>query len=328
MTVRKSRMVLVLCLMIFTGLLTGCGCQHEWQKSTCLTPRVCIHCGKTEGKVRSHEWGNTACHEPEGCIFCGTTEGMELTHTWQEDCEICIYCGFDGRPADDRFPELLAAGLEERWQKESDLLNKGQTEEGYVFTKTDWEAMFDAEYTRLAPLKEEHFQNETLGAAALRYIQSLEESKAALEHFGTDRWEDLYHNGAYWEQSIALFEINRICPVSVGEAYQETLTEMINNGEIVNMVRQLLDQIQFLHINTIGGRKKFETTVKNTTSLTFQWFSLDVNLLDENGEILETESIKVTSWKPDQKHRFNFTTLEDFSAVEVAFANWQLPPRR
>lgn len=324
MTVRNNRIISVLCIAVLTiFFLTGCGCEHEWQKSTCLAPKICIHCGETEGKVRSHEWGNTACHEPEGCIVCGTMEGMELTHTWREDCNICIYCGFDGRPADDRFPELLAAGLEERWRLASQL----QEDPEYVLTRTDWETFFNMELDRLESLKEETFRNEELGAAAVRYIQSLEDSRAALEHFGTDQWEDLYHNGAYWEQAIALFEINRIQPVSVGEEFQETLTEMVDNGEIVNMVRPLLDQIQFLHINTKENRKKFETTVKNTTSLTFEWFSLDVNLLDENGDILETENIKVTYWRPEKKQRFHFTTDKEFSAIDVAFANWQLPRR-
>lgn len=40
------------------------------------------------------------------------------------------------------------------------------------------------------------------------------------------------------------------------------MTEMMNNGEIIKMVHPLLDPIQFLHMNTIGGRKKFKTTVK------------------------------------------------------------------
>jgi hypothetical protein len=250
---------------------------------------------------------------------------MELTHEWQEECRICIHCGVDERPADDRFPEVLAAGLEERWQIEADLKENGQTDEIYVLTKEDWETLFDAEYIRLEPFRREVFQNEELGAAAQRYIISLEKSRDALVYFGTDQWEDEYHNGAYWEQAAALFEINTLRPVSVGEEYQKTLTQMVANGEIINMVWPLLDQIQFLYINTTNAGKKFETTVKNTTSLTFEWFSLDVNLLNEDGEVLSTENIKVLSWTPDQKKRFNFITDTEFAAIDVAFANWKLP---
>lgn len=161
-------------------------------------------------------------------------------------------------------------------------------------------------------------------AAALRYIISLEDSLEALEYFGTSQWEDRYLNGVYWEQAVALFEVNSLCTLSVAEEHREMLETMVANGEIIKMVTPLFEQTMFLHINTTGAGKKYETTIKNTTSLTFEWFSFEVNLLDENGKILDTQTSKVTIWKPDQKRRFNFTTKEEFAAIDVAFANWKL----
>ena len=334
MTVRKKRITAAVLLAALSGLLlSGCGCDHEWQRSTCLEPRTCILCGKTEGKVRAHEWGNTACNAPEGCVVCGTLEGMELTHQWREDCRICIHCGHDERIPDERFNDLVAAGLEERWKLEAELQNRETPPEGeqapaYQRTREDWEALFAAEYTRLAPLKEEKFQDKVKEEAALRYITSIEASMDALEHFGTDRWEDEYFNGAYWEQANALYLVDCQTPIVVAEAYRETLIDLLNNGEIINMVRPLLDQVLFLNIGTSNAGDKYETTLKNGTSLTFEWFSLDVNLLDGEGEVVQTETIKVINWKPDQKKRFNFTTDQEFASIEVAFANWKLPPKR
>lgn len=330
MTVKRNRILAVLFPVVLAAmLLTGCGCQHEWQKATCLAPRTCIHCGETEGKTRSHEWGNTACHAPEGCIVCGTLEGIELTHEWQENCKICVHCGYDGRPAEDRFPDQLAAGLEDRWTMEAALqeqeANPDEETTATMRSREDWESLFAAEYSRLAPFKEEKFQDEAMEAAALRYIESIEASMDALEHFGTDQWEDEYLNGAYWEQANALFLVHSLKPVSVAEEYQETLTEMLTNGEIINMVRPLLDQVLFLDVGTSNAGKKYETTLKNTTSLTFEWFSLDVNLLDDTGKIVATETSKVITWKPDQRKRFHFTTDLEIAGIEVAFANWKLP---
>lgn len=325
MIVRRKMMTAALLAVILAALLlTGCGCNHEWQKATCQAPRTCARCGETEGKIRSHEWGNTDCREPEGCIVCGTLEGIELTHEWREDCRICIHCGHDERPADDRFPEQVAAGLEDRWQQEAELREKGQEGEEYVLTEADWEDLFAAEYVRIAPFKEETFQDEAMEAAALSYIRSIEDSMDALEHFGKDLWEDEYFNGAYWEQANALHLVNSLRPVSVAEEHWETLETMLANGEIIHMVRPLLDQVLFLDISTGDKVKKFETTLKNSTSLTFEWFSLDVNLVDEAGKVVAQENIKVTSWKPDQKRRFQFTTEADFSGIEVAFANWKM----
>ena len=79
MTVRSNRIFFMVCLLSLIGLLlTGCSCEHEWQRSTCQAPRTCIKCGETEGKIRAHEGGNTACHTPEGCIICGILRHLRI----------------------------------------------------------------------------------------------------------------------------------------------------------------------------------------------------------------------------------------------------------
>lgn len=323
----KTAKKLALCFaaLMLLLLLTGCSCEHEWQRSTCQAPRTCSRCGETEGKVRAHEWGSTDCHDPKGCIVCGTTEGMELTHTWQDDCRICIHCGLDDRPADDRFPEQLTAGLEERWALENELRDR-EKNEGYVRTREDWEAMFSAEYSRIGRFREETFQDEAMGEAAVRYISSIEASVDALEHFGTDQWEDEYANGAYWEHATALFLFHSQYPLTVQEVYQKKLERLTGDGEIINMVRPMIDQVMFLDISVSDQQKVYETTLKNTTSMTFLWFSFDVDLLDAEGNVMDTKTIKVWNWRPDKKMRFNFTTDQQFDIIKVAFANWEIPP--
>ena len=323
MNFMKKKAAVILLAALLTALLAGCGCKHQWKAADCQTPKTCTLCGATEGKVRSHQWGNTACHEPEGCVVCGTLEGIELTHEWQEDCKICIHCAYDGRPAEDRFPEVLAAGLNERWTLEAQLHEK-EAAEGYVLTEADWQAMFDAEYSRIAAFKDETYQDEEAESAILRYIESIEASIAALEHFGTDSWTDEYYNGTYWEQANSLFLVDSLRPVTVAEEHLEQMKDMLVNGEIINMVRPLLEQVMFLHVDSTKTGEKYETTIKNTSSLTFDWFSLDVNLLDDAGNVLESHSIEVEDWEPEERLRFNFTVAQEFSSIEVAFANWAI----
>lgn len=320
MTVFHKKITAGLAVLLLTVLLTGCSCDHEWIRATCQAPRTCSRCGETEGKVRAHEWASTACNAPEGCIVCGTMEGMELTHEWQSDCKICIHCGHDERPADDRFPEALLEGLQQRWQLEAAL----KEDKDYVWTAEDWADCFNAEYSRLSTFREEKFQDEALEEAALRYIDSIESSLVALELFGTEDWEDAYHNDAYQDQTVALVDLNGLRPLTVAEEYAENLEKMLHNGEIIKLVSPLFDQVLFLHINTMGDTLVYETTLKNTSSLKFLWFSFDVQLKDEEGNIISVETIKVENWKPDEKKRFKFTTQETFSAVDVAFADWEL----
>lgn len=320
MTACNKRIFVVLIVFLFVTILAGCSCEHEWQASTCLAPRTCILCGETEGKLRAHEWGSTDCQAPQPCVVCGTMDGLEVTHQWREDCKICINCGQDERPADDRLHDHLAEGLQRRWQLEKDL----KKDRKYVYTKEDWTAMFDAEYEKLASFKEEKFEDEDLRKLAHAYIRHLEESYETLEQFGTDEWEDAYRSRVYQRQTVTLMELNQICPISVSEEYEKDLTRMLTNGEIISMVGTIIDQIYFLNIGTTPYGSTYETTIKNSTTLTFEWFTLEIELLDESGKVLDNKLLELTGWEPEEKVRLNFVTNETFSTVDVAFANWKL----
>lgn len=321
MNLIHKRLRVMLTVALFATLLAGCSCKHTWQEATCLAPRTCTRCGETEGKVRAHEWGSTDCRDPQPCVVCGTMEGLEVTHQWREDCKICVNCGQDERPAEDRFPDRLAEGLQKRWQLEKDL----KVDRKYVYTKEDWTAMFDAEYEKLASFKEDKFKDEALRELANRYIRHLEESYETLEQFGTDQWTDEYNSRVYQQQTVTLVELNKLFPITVAEEYEKNLTKMLNNGEIIQMVTTIIDQIYFLDIRDTGYGTTYETTIRNSTSLTFEWFTLEVELLDDSGNVLDTKLLELTSWEPEEKVRLNFTTKEPFSSIDIAFANWKLP---
>ena len=51
-----------------------------------------------------------------------------------------------------------------------------------------------------------------------------------------------------------------------------------------------------------------------------------MDLLDAEGNVVDTKTIKVWNWRPDKKMRFNFTTDQQFDIIKVAFANWEIPP--
>ncbi len=42
-------------VLLVTVLLTGC-CSHSWEDATCLLPRHCSRCQKTEGSAAEHRW--------------------------------------------------------------------------------------------------------------------------------------------------------------------------------------------------------------------------------------------------------------------------------
>lgn len=82
---------------IFILYLTGCGHEHVWQESTCLTPKACSECGETEGEPTGHQWIEATCEEKRHCEICGETEGEPLEHEWVEATYTspmtCTLCG-------------------------------------------------------------------------------------------------------------------------------------------------------------------------------------------------------------------------------------------
>lgn len=77
--------------------LTGCGHEHVWEDATCIVPKTCKECGKTEGEFSDHKWINATCEKAKYCEICGETEGEALAHTWVDaTCsapKTCSVCG-------------------------------------------------------------------------------------------------------------------------------------------------------------------------------------------------------------------------------------------
>ena len=98
--------VLILALIAVLLLLTGKNapskptepvCSHEWIPATCITPKICKTCNKTEGTEANHQWQDATCVAPKTCKTCGKTEGDAVGHQWQDaTCvapKTCKSCG-------------------------------------------------------------------------------------------------------------------------------------------------------------------------------------------------------------------------------------------
>ena len=92
----KKRVALFLLIMVITMMLTGCCLRHEYFDATCVAPKTCSKCGKTEGTTVEHKWVEATCVSPKICNVCNAIEGEVLEHTWKEatcssakTCSVC-----------------------------------------------------------------------------------------------------------------------------------------------------------------------------------------------------------------------------------------------
>ena len=195
--------------------------------------------------------------------------------------------------------------------------------EDSTLTKDDWKNCIQAEYNLLIPFLDEKFQDKALGEAAEIYIRCIAESLEAVETFDPDSWGDVYDAKLFQEQCMAFYHINQIRPISVAEEHIPRFEYTLTQGEIINMIHPLFDEILFLYIDGTKTVKKYETTLENTTTLNFKNFTFEIDLYDEDGNILDTVESAVTSWKPGFKQRFNFKTGMEFDSLKVRFARWE-----
>lgn len=283
--------LLVAAILVFTLV-----CFHEWQDATCTAPITCVKCGATEGEVLPHEWKEATCTEPKTCAVCGLTEGTPLT--------------------EDDFLKDLASGLEARW-----VLTTAN-EEKEKLTKSDWEGYFNAEYDIISKYADANFKDKTMTKLAKRYVECIVQSKECLPYVGTNKWESKYSNGVYNDRAETLYEINAIKPIPVSEDNKESLTDLITDGEVTKMVRDLLKTVKFKKVEDEYGWKTYQAVVKNSTTVDFEYFSFEVDLIDKDGVTLTTASASVQNWDAGETSRFEFSTDEKFAKMEVEYASW------
>ena len=100
----KKRFFVFWLTLVCTALLSGCSCDHQWQPATCMEPKTCAECGKTEGEAAVHKFKPADCVNPRTCEYCGLAEGKTTDHIWLDaDCtapKTCTVCGTtEGEPA-------------------------------------------------------------------------------------------------------------------------------------------------------------------------------------------------------------------------------------
>lgn len=105
-----KRIVRLIVLILAVCLLSGCCIVHEWENATCVTPKTCGKCGKTDGSAMGHSWQDATCTTAQVCRTCGETGGKALGHKWiAATCfepQVCEVCGVtEGRPLDHDWSE-------------------------------------------------------------------------------------------------------------------------------------------------------------------------------------------------------------------------------
>ena len=133
----KKMSVLIL-MLAFMLILTGCCFHSEWYAATCTAPKTCVECGETEGEALGHTWTEATCEDAKTCQTCHLTEGKALGHAWQDatteapkTCTTCAATEGERIITDERFTTAATADLQGKWVSELELPSEMLGIEGY-----------------------------------------------------------------------------------------------------------------------------------------------------------------------------------------------------
>lgn len=228
---------------------------------------------------------------------------------------MCACTSKSNLSVDGAFYEDLKQGLINRW-KLSDLNDDDYTTE-------DFNGYVKAELDCISKYKSKKFKNKNIGNYAKDYIQTLYATKKYTKYIDSnyDKWESEYINVIYDDRCEALVHLNDIKKIKFDKkAETKNFNELLEDGKNSIDIRDLMNKADFKKEPDEYEDETYHTysmIMENTTDLDFDYFSFNLNLEDENGVVIETESASTENWDAGTKHKFEFSTDCNFAKITV-----------
>ncbi|MGC4018461.1 MAG: FxLYD domain-containing protein [Muricomes sp.] len=201
---------------------------------------------------------------------------------------------------DGQFLNELGKGLMARW----DLSEADKTEEEIYTDNTA------VEIERLDSFYDKSFNDEVLGDYARQYIDLLNKAMDSLKLYTVD-YSSFYNewNSIYRQRTMLIKKIVEKYEVTMDEKHQKILDSMLKDAsgaeEQENMKQEIKDmtsKFMLIPMTDEWGNTTYKVTMENTTEYTFEYFYVDINALDSDGNIIGTGNVsQVTNWAPGQK---------------------------
>ena len=219
---------------------------------------------------------------------------------------------------DTKFIVDVEKALEDRWRYVS------KVESGKIDVESESKYLKECvnkELSRLEKYEDANFNDARLRGIMLDYLDALNTQLDAVKYYSSDygKYDDLWTEG-YNLRSTAIVELVDDYGLRVDENY---LDEIKDNAQVVKEndnlnkeIEKISKSIEFVKVNEEYGYKDYSAVVENTTSVKFDDFYVDVKLIDEDGIIVDTNTVGAQNWGPGEKVKFEFSTDKDFEKME------------
>ena len=218
--------------------------------------------------------------------------------------------------ADQDFIKSMQKGLEARWA----LTNKAPDGPGTI---EEMQSYIQAELDQVEQYGSATFEDTKLQEKALKYINVLKDSYEnagySLSDKDYDKWQEYID-----ERAVLIKDFADNYGLTVSDQYQANFDEFLANGEAVNTrseqekaVKKLVKKLDFKVVEDDGyGWKTYEAILDNTTEYEIKDLSLEINLLDEDGIIIDTMYTDANNVAKGQKAKMSFETDKSFKKLK------------
>ena len=231
-------------------------------------------------------------------------------------CLILFGCSNEEKVYDQKFLSDFKKGLMDRW----DLTNEIE------FTSRETgEKFVDAELNCIEEYSTKRFEDTKLQEKAIVYINLLKQQREALTYYDVDveKYSELWDE-AYEKRSICIIDFIQSYNLEFSDKYRINVDEFILKAKKVKedellskQIEEIKESIEFKKVKQSGSYGYYEAIVENVTEKTFDSFSIDVNLVDAEDVIVESNYVSVSNWSPGKKAKFEFMTDVNFETYEL-----------
>ncbi len=211
------------------------------------------------------------------------------------------------------FTQAVVNGLQAHWTI-TDAAQQNLSADQFV------DAM-QKEYDAVKDYENKSFADENMEKPAKDYISAVKDSIDAVSYYDNNsKFEQKYTKEAYPRRCSALYQINKIEPLSVSESQKSDLNDVLGDGELSYASGLIAKNAEFKKEKDKYEGETYHTysaVVKNTSDIDFSYFSFDINLVDKDGVTVKTTTASTENWKAGSKHRFEFSTDKKFKKIEI-----------
>ena len=207
---------------------------------------------------------------------------------------------------DGQFLRSLSKGLMARWAESDAQAAQGNIGEDPNIYNTYCE--IELEY--IEDFANQSFEDSKLKEYADQYIDCLRRAQEATTYYTIDyatfssQWSEVYS-----KRTILLKRFVDEYDLSVTQEYQDTLDDLMVDAvaaqeqeNVKDSIKKMTEAFKIETIQDEWGYKTYKIFMNNSTDRTFEYFSAEIILYDNNQVIVGTGNTdQLSSWKPGQE---------------------------